>query len=53
MEGELYSGCCGAEAGEYEDVGICPQCKEHCDWESEDDYAQEQVDTAKTLGEGE
>ena len=30
---ELVSSCCGAEAGEYEDVGICPDCKEHTTWE--------------------
>jgi hypothetical protein len=33
---ELYSNCCGTPAGEYEDIGICPACKEHCDWVSED-----------------
>ena len=33
MEGELFSNCCGAEAGEYEDVGICPSCLEHCEFE--------------------
>ena len=48
-----YSSCCYSEAGEYEDVGICPDCKEHCDWVSDDDYEQEQKDTARTLGEGE
>ena len=33
----LYSECCGAAAGDYEDVGICPDCKEHCDFIEEDD----------------
>ena len=26
------SNCCGEDAGQYEDQGICPSCKEHCDW---------------------
>ena len=32
------SSCCGEPAGEYEDVGICPLCKEHCDWECEHEW---------------
>ena len=32
----MYSNCCWAEAGEYEDFGICPSCKEHCEWEEEE-----------------
>jgi hypothetical protein len=32
MDDLKYSRCCGAEAGDFEDVGICPECKEHCDW---------------------
>lgn len=48
-----YSECCGAAAGEYEDVGMCPDCKEHCSWIDDNDFAQEQIDTARTLGEGE
>jgi hypothetical protein len=32
------SECCGAEAGEFEDAGICPDCLEHCDFiEDEED----------------
>lgn len=34
-DGELLSECCGAIAGEFEDVGICPECKEHCEWEKQ------------------
>ena len=33
------SSCCAIDAGEFEDVGICPLCKEHCCWieEGEED----------------
>ena len=43
MDDLKYSSCCGAEAGEYEDVGICPDCKEHCSWMTDKDYEAEQV----------
>jgi hypothetical protein len=33
------SDCCGAEAGDFYDVGICPMCREHCGWEKESTYA--------------
>jgi hypothetical protein len=33
------SDCCGAEAGSALDIGICPMCGEHCDWEKESTYA--------------
>ncbi len=29
-----YSTCCGAKTNET-DLGICPECLEHCDWEEE------------------
>jgi len=29
---ELVSSCCGASDIRYEDYGICPDCKEHCDF---------------------
>ena len=28
----LISDCCGMPAGEFFDVGICPDCREHCEW---------------------
>jgi len=29
----VLSDCCGASpVGESEDIGICPECKEHCDY---------------------
>jgi hypothetical protein len=30
------STCCGAETDMHE-IGICPECLEHCDWEEEDE----------------
>jgi hypothetical protein len=30
------STCCGAETSMPE-IGICPQCLEHCDWEDEEE----------------
>ncbi len=40
------SDCCGAEAtGEMEDVGICPDCKEHCEFvDLEEDFTEIQLD---------
>ena len=31
-----YSTCCGAYTN-MEEVGICPECLEHCDFEEEDE----------------
>lgn len=31
------SECCGVEAGEYLDYGLCPECKEHCDFVDDDE----------------
>ena len=31
-----YSTCCGAET-EMTEIGICPDCLEHCDFEDEDE----------------
>jgi len=31
-----YSTCCGAET-DMTEIGICPDCLEHCDWEDEDE----------------
>jgi len=30
------STCCGAET-DMEEIGICPECLEHCDWEDEEE----------------
>jgi hypothetical protein len=31
-----YSTCCGAHTN-FTELGICPDCLEHCDWEDEDE----------------
>ena len=31
-----YSTCCGAHTT-MEEIDICPDCLEHCDWEDEED----------------
>jgi len=31
-----FSTCCGAET-DMTEIGICPECLEHCDWEDEDE----------------
>ena len=31
-----FSTCCGAET-DMTEMGICPECLEHCDWEDEDE----------------
>lgn len=36
-----YSTCCGAYT-DMEEVGICPECLEHCDFEEEDEDEMEE-----------
>ena len=36
-----YSTCCGAYT-DMEEIDICPDCLEHCDWEEEDEEELEQ-----------
>jgi hypothetical protein len=31
-----YSTCCGAHTN-FEEIDICPDCLEHCDWEDEEE----------------
>ena len=31
-----YSTCCGAHTN-FDEIGICPECLEHCDWEDEEE----------------
>jgi hypothetical protein len=35
-----YSTCCGAET-DMEEVGICPECMEHCDFEDDEEDEEE------------
>lgn len=30
-----FSTCCGAETN-FTEIGICPECMEHCDWEQDE-----------------
>jgi hypothetical protein len=34
------STCCGAET-DMDEIGICPECMEHCDWEDEKEDEEE------------
>ena len=36
-----YSTCCGAYS-RMPEIDICPECRDHCDWEDEDDEANEE-----------
>ncbi len=38
-----YSTCCGAHTT-MEEIDICPDCLEHCDWEEEDEDEDEDTD---------
>ena len=38
-----YSTCCGAHTTMPE-MGICPDCLEHCDWEEEEDQEEKEQD---------
>jgi hypothetical protein len=47
------STCCGAET-DMDEIGICPECLEHCDWEEEDedeDEIQKDIDAENQLQE--
>lgn len=35
-----YSTCCGAHTN-FDEIDICPDCLEHCDWEDEEDEEEE------------
>ena len=37
-----YSTCCGAHTTMPE-IGICPDCLEHCDWEDEEEEEEEET----------
>ncbi len=44
-----YSNCCGvADTGisidgpDFSDIGICPECKEHCEFEEEEEEVEDE-----------
>jgi hypothetical protein len=49
-----YSTCCGAET-DMEEIGICPECLEHCDFEEEEEPTEEEkqldADTERAIEE--
>jgi len=45
------STCCGAET-DMEEIGICPECLEHCDWEEyNEDELEEDIQTENQIEE--
>ena len=46
-----FSTCCGAET-DMEEVGICPECLEHCDFEEdEEEEIQKDIETENQIEE--
>lgn len=35
-----YSTCCGAHTT-FPEIDICPECREHCDWEDEEEIEED------------
>ena len=44
------STCCGAET-DMDEMGICPDCLEHCDWEDEEEEIQKDIETENQIEE--
>ena len=45
------STCCGAET-DMDEIGICPECLEHCEWEDEEeDEIQKDLDAENQIEE--
>ena len=42
--------CCGAET-DMDEVGICPECLEHCDWEDEEEEIQKDLEAENQIEE--
>lgn len=36
-----YSTCCGAHTN-FTEMGICPECLDHCDWENQEDEEEDE-----------
>jgi len=45
-----YSTCCGAET-DMEEIGICPECMEHCDFEEDEEEIQKDIDAENQIDE--
>lgn len=45
-----YSTCCGAHTTMPE-MGICPDCLEHCDWEEDDEEVEQDKQTENKIEE--
>jgi hypothetical protein len=43
-----FSTCCGAET-DMEEVGICPECLEHCDFEEDEDELEQDRQTENQI----
>jgi len=44
------STCCGAET-DMDEMGICPECLEHCDWEDDEEEIQKDLDAENQIEE--
>ena len=45
-----YSTCCGAET-DMEEIGICPECMEHCDFEEDEEELEQDKQTENQIDE--
>ena len=45
-----YSTCCGAET-DMEEIGICPECLEHCDFEEDEEELEQDRQTENKIDE--
>lgn len=45
----MYSTCCGAYS-RMPEIDICPECKDHCDWEDDEPTDDEINNNHKTEG---
>jgi hypothetical protein len=44
------STCCGAET-DMDEMAICPECLEHCDWEEDEEELEQDRDTENKIDE--
>lgn len=45
-----YSTCCGAHTN-FEEIDICPDCLEHCDWEEDEEELEQDKQTEDQIEE--